>query len=107
MTDKIASLVGFAVKANKVIYGLEELARGKRKRYLVMCSPTLSARSRDSALGVAKRDGVPIIETVGTTVEQLTHKRNCKIIGISDKQMSDAIIANVNQDYLLIKSEEI
>ncbi|MBR2967232.1 MAG: hypothetical protein IKC35_00455 [Clostridia bacterium] len=107
MNDKIATLIGFAVKANKLIYGLDTLEEGNKKRYLIVCCHTLSERAFSTAKFIAKRDGVPILVTKTRKLEDIVYKRNCKVIGISNKQMSDAIIDYITNDYSLIKSEEI
>ena len=72
-----------------------------------MCCHTLSERAYSVAKFVAKRDGVPILVTKSRALEDIVYKRNCKVIGISNKQMADAMINYVTNDYLLIKSEEI
>lgn len=111
--DKVATLIGFAVKANKLIYGLEELEKGKRKRYLIVCCHSLGAKSRETAEYIARRDGVPIVVTENKLLEDIVHKNNCKIIGIANKQMSEAIMKFLSDEiarpegYSLIKSEEI
>ena len=107
MNDKIATLIGFAVKANKLIYGLDELEEGTRKRYLIVYCSTLSERGEAALKRVAKRDNVPMIKTLSRRLEDIVYKRNCKVIGIANKQMSEAIIQYITEDYLLIKSEEI
>ncbi len=107
MSDKVATLIGFAVKANKVIYGLETLEQSNRKRYLIVRCHSLSDRAKQQTYKVAERDGVPIIETKSRTLEDVVHKRNCKVIGLSNKQMSQAILKYITEDYSLIKSEEI
>ena len=107
MNDKVASLIGFAVKANKLIYGVDELIEGKRKRYLIIYCHTLSDRSKAAVKEVALRDKVPLIETKGKKLEEIVYKNNCKVIGVSNKQMADAIIEYITEDYLLIKLEEI
>lgn len=107
MNDKIASLIGFAVKSGKIIYGLESLEEGKRKRYLIVCCHTLSERAKIGVKKVAQRDGVFIVETKTRKLEDIVYKKNCKVIGISNKQMADAIINYITEDYSLIKSEEI
>ncbi len=107
MSGKAESIIGFAVKADKVIYGLDMLKEGKRKRYLIIFSPTVSDGSKQAILSVAKRDNVPII--ISESLIAALHKAGAKVIGIANKQMADAIIKFTvdSKDYLLIKSEEI
>ena len=107
MNDKISTLIGFAVKANKIIYGLESLDEGTRKRYLIVSCHTLSDRAKNELKTIAKRDNVPILVTKNRKLEDIVYKRNCKVIGISNKQMTEAILQYITEDYSLIKSEEI
>ncbi len=107
MNGKAESIIGFAVKAGKVIYGLDTLKETKRKRYLIIFSPSVSDGTKKDIFAVAKRDNVPLIRSEALLTA--LHKDNIKVIGIANKQMADAIMNfTVNsKDYLLIKSEEI
>lgn len=106
MESKAGSIIGFAVRANKVIFGAEMLEQGKRKRYLIIFSPTASENTKRTIFAVAKRDKVPLI--MSEELLRATHKDTCKVIGIANKQMSDAIINYLDpKENLLIKSEEI
>ncbi len=108
MTDKVSTLIGFSVKANKVIFGADELKEGKRKRYLIVGCHTLSERSLKEVKRIAARDKVPLAICVKKELSDIVFKRNCKVIGICDKQMSEAIMKFINtEDYLIIESEEI
>ena len=106
MSDKIASLIGFAIKADKIIYGLDELSHSKHKRYLIIRCNTLSQGAKEETLFVAERDKVPLIEVKNGTLADLVHKRNCKVIGIKNKQMADAMMQYITNDYSIIRSEE-
>ncbi len=107
MSDKVATLIGFAVKANKLIYGLDELEEGKRKRYLIVFCNSLSERGKAEVKELALKNKVPAIETLTVKLEDIVHKKNCKVIGVANKQMSEAIIKYITDDYSLIMSEEI
>ncbi len=101
MSDKVSTLIGFAVKANKLIYGMDELKEGKRKRYLIVYCHSLSERGKDEIKEIARRDNVPLIETKSQKLEDIVYKRNCKVIGVANKQMSEAIIKYITEDYSL------
>lgn len=106
MNDKIVSLLGFAVKADKLIYGLDELKQGTRKRYLIICCHSLSERGKKEVLYVAERDNVPLIEVKTQRLEDVIHKTDCKVVGLKNKSMAEAIIKYLTNDYLLLRSEE-
>ena len=107
MSNKVSTIIGFAVKANKLIYGMDELDSGKRKRYLIIFCGSLSERARKDLNAIAIRDHVPLIEVKTRKLEDIVNKKNCKVIGVANKQMSEAIIKYITDDYSLIKSEGI
>lgn len=98
--DKIEALLGFAVKANKLIYGLDNLELLKKKRYLYIQCHTLSENAKNKIKRLAQEKNVPILETK-INLEDILHKINCKVVGLSDKQMSEAILQNINNNYQL------
>ena len=98
-TDKLKTLVGFAMKAGKVVYGTDNIEYSRSKRLIILCK-TLSENSRKKVISQAGK--TPILLSTATTVAEITYRDGCKAIAITDKQMSEAILKLKNGSYQLI-----
>ena len=98
-TDKVKTLIGFAMKAGKVVFGTDNIEYSRTKRLIILCN-TLSENSRNKV--VAHCGKVPVLLVTQGTLAEITHRENCKAIAITDKQMSEAMLNNKNGNYRLI-----
>ena len=105
MTDKIESLIGFAVKAGKIIYGIDNIETMHKKRFLIVACNSLSERSLNHLKDYAQNKRLPMIRFKNKLLEEAIHKENCKVIAITDKQMSQAIMQYINGNYEVLTSE--
>lgn len=95
--DKVVSILGFAIKAGKVLYGCDSIERYHKRKYLMILCGTLSDNSRDKI--IRSQVGVPTVVVKQTTVEEMTHHSGCKAIAVIDKQMAQAMLDNMNGTY--------
>lgn len=102
--DKVESLLGFAVKAGKIIYGSDKILAVKTKYYLIFLCNTTAENTRNRVLAVAKDKSVPVISPK-TELQNLVYRKNCKALAITDKQMSEAILNMLGENYHLINAE--
>ena len=102
--DKIESLLGFAVKAGKIIYGSDNIEVVKRRYFLVIICNTLAENSRKKVLKAASDKKVPVILSANE-LQYTVNRRNCKAVAITDRQMSEAMLKMTNENYRLISSE--
>ena len=98
-TDKLKTLVGFAMKAGKVVYGIDNIEYSKSKRLIILCK-TLSENSFKKV--VAQAGKTPVLLCTQSTVAEITYRDGCKAIAIADKQMAEAIMKLKNGSYQLI-----
>ena len=99
MQDKVVTLVGFAIKSGKVVFGMDAILRNSRRKGLIITDKTLSEGSRDKL--VRQANGTVVISRV-TPVSEITHREGCKVIAITDKQMAQAILDNMNGNYQIL-----
>lgn len=102
--DKIETLIGFALKANKVIFGKDNIEVFRKRMHLIVIDNTLSEKSKKDALFLASNKHIPVLIT-SKPLEEIIYKQNCKMIALKDKQMSEAIKMNINENYELIVVE--
>lgn len=99
--EMVEKLLGFAVKANKIAFGTDNIL--KSKVYLIIVSGSLSDGAVNK-LKNAKKD-VPIYLS-STGVDILIKRDGCKAVGVKDNQMANAIINNFDSNYQRITLEE-
>jgi len=91
--NKIISYIGFAQKSNNLIAGQTPLKRTKSKLNLILVCSTGSENLVNLAKNLAVKHNCEYIVTK-IQLETLTNIKNIKIIGITDENLSKAIIQN-------------
>lgn len=88
---KIETYLGFAIKSNKIIYGLDNIVQYKKAIKLFVLCNTASANLEKESIFYANKKCVKIIKTE-QKLETLINKINCKLVAILDRNLADAII---------------
>ena len=91
--NKIISYIGFAHKSNKVIAGQTPLKRTKEKLNVILVCNTGSENLINLAKNLAVKHNCEYIVTK-VELEKLTNIKGIKIIGITEENLSKAIIQN-------------
>lgn len=86
--DKFASMLGFAVRAGKIVYGLDNL-KSARALKLLAVSDGASDNLTDGMKRIAERKSVTLVQV--KSLEELVGY-NCKALGITDENMAKAMI---------------
>lgn len=92
---KIASYLGFAVRAGKVLWGVENVTAKPRRRKVILMCPTTAENTSKQVKAYCQKTGSPLIELEGATLEFLL-KRNGKVLAVTDDNLAKAILANAN-----------
>ena len=98
--NKADAYIGFAVKAGKVVRGVNALEYTKEKIELLLICHTAAKNTAREAEKIARGRGIRLIEVSGTTLESAVNKDNCKLCGITDKSLAKAIISHTDGKYL-------
>lgn len=91
--NKIISYIGFAIKAQKVIIGQSHLKRTDKKLFLILVCSSASENLINLAKNLALKNECGLIITK-PKLDILTNIQYVKIIGITDENLSKAIIEN-------------
>lgn len=91
--NKIISYIGFAQKSNSLIAGQTPLKRTKNKLNLILVCSTGSENLINLAKNLAIKHGCEYIVTKPELVT-LTNIKDIKIVGITDENLSKAIMQN-------------
>lgn len=91
--NKVISYIGFANRAGNLIAGQSPLKRTKKQLKLIMVCFSGSDNLKNLAKNLAVKHGCEYIVTT-EKLENLTNIKDIKIIGITDENLSKAIIDN-------------
>ncbi len=96
-TDKIQTMLHFAIRAGKTVFGTDQIVLSRKKKVIVFCS-TLSENSTKKML--KDNPNTPIIRSI-LPLEQIL-SRSGKAIAVTDSNMADQILKNINDNYELV-----
>ncbi len=96
--SKIETYVGFALRAGKCRCGTNSVATLKRAHVLLLCA-TASENTAKEAAKLARKLNCRAVLCKGMTLEQLTHRENCKVAAITDRSLANAVLANLDEQF--------
>lgn len=94
---KAESLIGFAVKAGKILYGLDNIKAAHTGIHLIIYSTDASEKTQKEIKYQAKEKGLPLVESQ-KSIEEIVYKGGIKAVAIKDRQMSRAILNSLDNE---------
>lgn len=88
--DKIKSYVGFAIRAGKAIFGVDQILTSRKRIHLILADIALSVNSKQKLVNFAKNEGIPCYEW--ENVGELTALPSCKAVGVREPSLARAIL---------------
>lgn len=88
--NKIISYIGFSIKSNQVVFGIDNIEVYKKKIHLIVVSNTISDKSRVKILEIASRRDIEVLE-LDCSLEDITKRKNCKVLALTNFDLSNAI----------------
>lgn len=105
--NKVDSFIGFAIKARDIVFGLYSIENYKKKIHLLIMCESAKKNTIKSALNFKEKFEVPLITTKDILLDDVVFKKDCKLIAITNKNLADAIMNNLNNNYLIFKEESL
>jgi len=103
--DKISSLIGFAVRSGKITLGYDRIIESKQRKYLIIFVDEINVTAKKRLIKYAQENKIALLCTK-IDLAQICGFNKCKAIAIIDKQMSQAALQNINDNFQLLFSEE-
>ena len=91
--NKIISYLGFAQKSNNCVMGQTALKKSKKQLYLIMVCNTASENLKNLAKNLANKHNCEFIISK-VELKNLIKFDDIKILGLTDENLSKAIINN-------------
>lgn len=98
--SKVATFIGFAIRSFQHKIGLNAIATLKRAHLVIICKST-GKTTKDRAISLAKKFNCPILLTEKELLEFYTFRKNAKVMAITDKALSKAILENAQEEFTL------
>lgn len=89
--QRIKSYIGFAIKSNHVIKGIDDLTKTRKKVSLILVSNELKGNSKDKVHQLSNSKNIPLKEIENQIFIDL-NLIGVKILGITDPNLAKAII---------------
>jgi len=96
---KIETMIGFAIKAGKIIFGAERIVLNKTAKLIIICASLADNSKKKLLEKLSKKQQVIISKNL---LEDIVFKTNCKAIAISDTNFVKAILQSLDENYTLI-----
>ena len=91
LKSKAESYIGFAIKAGKAVIGYNAIVVSRAKKYLIICCNTASDNAIDKILKLAYKEKCTLAMLYKGTLEEITGKKNCKVIAICEQNFATAL----------------
>ncbi|NLC17029.1 MAG: hypothetical protein GX756_04035 [Clostridiales bacterium] len=102
--NKIDTYIRFAIKSRKIVYGLDKIKLLARKIKVIIADKTLSDNSLKKTKSTSDRFKIPLVLSEDD-LNYILNTANCKVIGITDINLAEAILDNVGDGYYLAEGE--
>ena len=89
--QRINSYIGFAIKSNHIIKGIDDLTKTRKKVSLILVSNELKGNSKDKVQQLSNSKNIPLKEIENQIFIDL-NLIGVKILGITDPNLAKAII---------------
>ena len=97
--SKAETFIGFAIRAKKFRIGANAAATLKSANLIIVCS-SASENTKKEAEKLAGKFHCPMLITKVKLLSELTYRENAKVMAITDKALSKAILDNSENDFI-------
>ncbi len=98
MTNKTLSLLGLALKANKLIIGFDEIIKpqNQKKIFLLLMDKNLSSNIEKQIIIISELRKIPLIRNFSKDeLSKSLGKTNIKVIGVTDEGFKNLILKSL------------
>ncbi len=93
--SKIVTYIGFAIRSNKVVYGIDALKENKKKIPLIVFDGSTSENTVKEIVAVGQKNSCPVIVAENNTLAGYTFRPSVKVLGVCDENLASAILKEV------------
>ena len=95
--NKIKTYINFAKRSRTLIFGVDDIIKSKKVE-IVLYSDLLAESSKKKLINFSKSNNVFEKEIENKTMNELLQNESVKAVGVTDKNLANAIIMNFTND---------
>lgn len=92
---KISSYLMFSIRSGKIIFGVDKLFVSKKMPCLVLICSTQNEKVSNKVLKFCNINKIKVIKLKDLILSELIGRDNCKVVGLLDYNLANAIINEV------------
>jgi hypothetical protein len=92
--SRVKTFLGFAIKANKALFGVDRIIISRRPPKIVLIDKLLSENSKKKLIIYLEKYE---IRNYTVDMQAIYPDKNCKVVGIMDKNLASAIESEVKE----------
>ena len=94
---KISSYLMFSIRSGKIIFGVDKLFVSKKMPCLVLICSTQNEKVSNKVLKFCNINKIKVIKLKDLILSELIGRDNCKVVGLLDYNLANAIINEVEK----------
>lgn len=98
MNGKLVTYFGFAIRARKAVFGVDDIDAVKKGVCLIAIDASLGESSKKTVQKSRERLGCPILVTPAGVLGEYLHKPAVKAVAIKDKNLALAIVREAENE---------
>ena len=95
---KIESYLGFCVRSGKILYGVDDIEKHRKKVFLIIVDEALGESSLKKILKAQERLCCPLLTATEGVLPAALHKPAVKAVAIKEKNLATAILSVAESD---------
>lgn len=99
--SKAITFIGFCIRAGKLRTGVNALNFTKERLYLVLLDTLAGESTKKDAVSISTKNRCPLMLVEGIKLEDIVGKENCKVAGVTDQKLAEAIKNNTDGNFYL------
>lgn len=93
---KIASYLGLSLRARKIVLGVDDIENKNKGVFVLLYDEGIAENSLKKIVKAKDKFSCPLIAVEKETLGALLHRPAVKAVGVTDKNLAEAIVANVD-----------
>ena len=95
--NNLSAYLGFAINSGKIIFGYDNLFKLKKIPYIVLVCSTLNNKMLQKIDKFCNYHKIKLLVLENLILGDIIKRSNCKLIGVCDKNLSHAIVNELNK----------
>ena len=96
--SKVETYLGFCIRAQKIVFGIDNVESAKRGVYLLLSDEALGESSFKRLITTKERFACPLIITQTGALGELLHRFAVKVAAVKDENLAVAILSAMKDE---------